>query len=113
MLLPLSLLWVFAACVSTCGWEIAASNGQPDSAAVVEVPQVGEAAGCEGCPDASLLKATAPERTTFKPDLRAAGNAAALILPAIPSTEAGISASPHPQQFLPDPPLKLLPTLRI
>ena len=112
-LLPVSLLWVFAACVSTCGWEIAASNGQPEVATMVEVTQVREAAKCEGCPDASLLKATTPERAAFKPDLQAVSSVLALGFPATLSADAGTSAFPHRQQFLPDPPLELLPTLRI
>ena len=112
-LLPMSLLWVFAACVSTCGWEIAASSGQPDFAATVEVTEVSEAAGCEACPDASLLKAATPERAKFKPDLQAASSIPALISPATPLVDTGTFAFPHRQQFLPDPPLELLPTLRI
>lgn len=112
-LLPVSLLWVFAACVSACGWEIAASDGRPDFAAGVEVTQVREAAGCDDCPDASLLKATTPERATFKPDLQVVSSVPALILPNAPLADAVIFARPRRQQFPPDPPLKLLPALRI
>ena len=112
-LLPVSLLWVFAACVSTCGWELAASAGQPAFAAAAEAIQVREAAHCEDCPDASLLKAATPERSAFKPDPQAASGAAAVHLPAAPAADAGASASPRRRLFLPDPPLGLLPTLRI
>jgi hypothetical protein len=109
----MSLLWVFAACVSTCGWEIAASNAQPEVAATVEVTQVREAAECEDCPDASLLKATTPERAAFKPDLQAVSSVPALILPATHLADAGTSAFQNRQRFPPDPPPDLLPTLRI
>lgn len=112
-LLPVSLLWVFAACVSACGWESAASSGRPDLASNVEVAEVREAAGCDDCPDASLLKATTPERTTFKPDLQAVSSVTALIFPATSPADGGTFAFPHGQRFLPDPPLELLPTLRI
>lgn len=112
-LLPVSLLWVFAACVSACGWEAAAPDGRPDFALTVEAPELREAAGCEDCPDASLLRVTAPERVTFKPELKAAGGVPALGFAAAPPADPGASAFRGRQQFLPDPPLELLPTLRI
>lgn len=111
-LLPVALLWVFAACMLICGAERAA-HGRPDVVPTVEATVTANAAECEGCPDASLLKATAPERVTFKPGLQALSSAPAFILPAAPSAAAAASAFSHRRQFLPDPPLELLPALRI
>ena len=113
VLLPASLLWVFAACVSICGWESAESR--PRLAPAFAATEVGGAPCCEGCPcpDASFLRATTAERATLKHDLQAAGDA---LTPALPFASAFDAATPAPARrtrFLADPPLEPLPTLRI
>jgi hypothetical protein len=111
-LLPLSLLWVFAACILICGLESAA-HSQPSFVSTVEVTGTTNATECEGCPDASLLKAKSPERTTFKPILQAVTSISASILSADSSADVFTPALLHGPQFQSDPPLHLLPTLRI
>jgi hypothetical protein len=112
-LLPLSLLWVFAACISICAWESSAAAGRPDAASTVAVTLAKDAAGCEDCPEASFLKATTPERTTFKHGLRAASDAPASSLSVTAATVAVTLFPPYRRQLLPDLPLKRLPALRI
>ena len=113
VLLPASLLWVFAACVSICGWESAQSRPRPAPASAAT-----EAEGapcCEGCPcpDASFLRATTAERAALKHDLRAAGDALTPAPPFAPTFDAAAPAPAHRTRFLADPPLEPLPTLRI
>ena len=112
-LLPVSILWVFAACILICGWERAEARRPSDVASTVEVTETANATQCEGCPDASLLKATSPARPTSRPDLEAASSVPASILAAATSPDAFTSAFSHSHRFRPDPPLNLLPTLRI
>jgi hypothetical protein len=112
-LLPVSILWVFAACVLICGWERAEAQRQSVVASTVEVTETANATRCEGCPDASLLKATSPARPTFMPGLVAVSGVPASILAAATSPDALTSAFSHSHRFRPGPPLNLLPTLRI
>ncbi|MET0646134.1 MAG: hypothetical protein ABW208_05890 [Pyrinomonadaceae bacterium] len=112
-LLPASLMWVFAACVSICGWESAESR--PRFASAAAATEVKGAPCCEGCPcpDASFLRATTAERATFKHDLQTAGDVATSVLPVASTFDAVTSVPAHRRQFLAGPPLELLPTLRI
>jgi hypothetical protein len=113
VLLPASLLWVFAACVSICGWESAES--WPRFTPTVAATEVEGSPCCEGCPcpDASFLRATTAERATFKHDLQAAGDALTSVLTVASAFDAVTRAPAHRPQFLADPPLEPLPTLRI
>jgi hypothetical protein len=112
-LLPMSILWVFAACVSICGRESAAAQGQNVFTATVEVNEVNDVSECEGCPDASLLKATATERTTFKPDQHVLSGVPASIFTVASKADARAFTPTYRQQFPTYPPLTLLRTLRI
>lgn len=108
----LSLLWVFAACILICGLESAA-HSRPGFVSTFEVTGTTNATECEGCPDASLLKATSPERTTFKHDLQVVSNVPSSIFSAVASPDVFTPALLHGRQSQTDPPLALLPTLRI
>ncbi len=113
VLLPASLLWVFAACVSICGWESAESR--PRFTSTAAPTEVEGAPCCEGCPcpDASFLRATTAERATLRHDLQAAGDALTPVLPVASTFDAVTIAPAHRPQFLADPPFEPLPTLRI
>ena len=113
VLLPTSLLWVFAACVSICGWESAAAHDQPHFASAVEVTETENAPDCEVCPDASFLKATTSVRLTFEPELQAARGVSSSILSVASSADGVTLSTTYRQPFLADPLLQLLPTLRI
>jgi hypothetical protein len=67
----------------------------------------------EGCPDAAFLKATATARITLRPESQTVSS-----LPASTSTAASLAdavtrVSPYRRRFRTDPPLSLLPALRI
>lgn len=113
VLLPASLLWVFAACVSICGWESA--EIRPRLAPARAATEVEGAPCCEGCPcpDASFLRATTAERATLKHDVQAAGDALTPAPPVASTFEAATLAPAHRTRFSADPPLEPLPTLRI
>ena len=112
-LLPASLMWVFAACVSICGWESAESR--PRLVAAAAAAGVEGAPCCEDCPcpDASFLRATTAERATFKRDLQAAGDVATPALTVASTFDAATPVPSNRLRFLDDPPLAPLPTLRI
>jgi hypothetical protein len=112
-LLPASLMWVFAACVSICGWEGAESR--PRLAGTVAAAEVEGAPCCEDCPcpDASFLRATTAERATFKHDPQAAGDFTTPALSVASTSDAATPAPSNRPRFLDDPPLAPLPTLRI
>ncbi|HEX8352096.1 MAG TPA: hypothetical protein VF611_04330 [Pyrinomonadaceae bacterium] len=112
-LLPVSLLWVFAACVSICGWEGAEAQGRPDFAPTVEATEMRDAPDCEDCPDASFLKAATPERATLKVTLQAAADISASTVSGQAFADGIILISPYRQFSFADPPLRLLPALRI
>lgn len=111
LLLPVATLWLWAACASICGQAAAAHSLRPSSAGLAEMkaPSV-----CEGCPFASFPKATAP-------DTRAASDASPQT--PVPSTPSATAAGPAAAYSAPawarrppppaDPPLELLPVLRI
>ena len=113
VLLPASLLWVFAACVSICGWESAESR--PRLAPASAATEVEGGPCCEGCPcpDASFLRATTAERATLKHGLQAAGDALTPALAVASTCDAATLAPARRPPFLAAPPLEPLPTLRI
>lgn len=113
VLLSVSIVWVFAACVVICGWERAAESGEPHLASTVGVDEPTDAPACEGCPDAAFLKATTGGRVTFTPESRAVS-----VLPdslvSVTSSAAVVTFTPADgRHLLPAPPPGLLPTLRI
>lgn len=111
-LLPLTFLWLCAACAFICGRETAPSVGRLPGAPSAGRVEAGGTPACGGCPFASFPKATAPERTAFD----AASRAPDADLP--PSRAAYSSAAVvfvrarGPSPPAPSPP-RLLPTLRI
>jgi hypothetical protein len=112
-LLPVSLLWVFAACVLICGWESSAAQGRAGFASTVEVNELRNASGGEDCPEASFLKATTPERATFRPDLQAVSDLPASILSVTSAADAFTFVPLYRRRLNPVPPLELLSALRI
>lgn len=112
-LLPAALLWVFAACLLICGWENAAADGDPHSAVTLGAAATPEAPACEGCPDASFLKAATAERRTFRPESQAVRGLPASTRPAAPPAAALNFLPAHHRRLLPDTPLELRPALRI
>lgn len=111
-LLPLSIMWVFAACVLICGMEHAAAHGEPHPAPAFEVKETADTPASEGCPDASLLKAASASRVTLRTELQAASGLVAA--PSMKTSSAAVTrVSARRRPFQPDPPLDLLPALRI
>jgi hypothetical protein len=113
-LMPLCLLWLFAACILICGLESAERHGQSIRLSTVEIVGIKNAPTCEGCPLASLPKATIQERATFKPDLRTIDGAAASILSV--NTPVCVAAFVSPRRrtsFNASPPTLFLSALRI
>jgi hypothetical protein len=112
-LMPLCLLWVFAACVLICGREANEAHGV--AAACSTFGRVGteDAPDCEGCPVASYLTATTPGGSALRPKSQAAECVPASSLSLIASVDGVEPVSPSRRQFLKVPPPKLLPTLRI
>ena len=113
MLLSLSIVWVFAACVLICGWERAAECGEPHLAATAGVNETTDEPACEGCPDASFLKATTAGRLTFAPESRAVSDLPASLMSITSSATAVTVTLPDGGQLLPAPPPGLLRPLRI
>lgn len=110
-LLPLTFLWLCAACAFICGRETAAA-GHPPAPSAAERTEVSGATRCRECPFASFPKATAPERAAFD----AGPQVASADLPPTPSAYSPTAATfVRPRGHAPPtaPPLQLLPTLRI
>jgi hypothetical protein len=109
-LLPVSFLWLFVACVSSCARESA--KNQNDTIVSSSVEQK-DASDCEGCLLATFPKATTTERATFKLNSQASLS----VHPVTPSvnslTDEIAYDRRHLQISFPDEPLKRLPTLRI
>lgn len=114
VLLSVSFVWVFAACVLICGWESAAECGEPHHASTAGVNEPADTPACEGCPDAAFLKATTGGRVTFAPESQAVSALPASFVSVTSSAAAAVTfIPPGGEQFLPTPSLSLLPPLRI
>jgi hypothetical protein len=112
-LMPLCLLWVFAACVLICGREADEAHGAAATHSTFEMAGTEDAPDCEGCPVASFLTATTPGRSALRPKSQSAERIPASSLSFISSVDGVEPVSPSRRQFLKAPPPKLLPTLRI
>lgn len=113
VLLSVSIVWVFAACVLICGWESAAECGEPHHASTAGVNEPADAPACEGCPDAAFLKVTTGGRVTFAPEPQAVSGLPASFI-SVTSSAAAVTFTPSDgEQFLPTPSPRLLPPLRI
>jgi hypothetical protein len=108
-LLPVSLLWVFVACVSICARESADTYNPLIASASIEV---NDAPDGEGCPLASFPKATAPARGTLIFNVEPS-NIIPVSIPSVNSLENKIVGRVATQQSFTSPPLELLPTLRV
>jgi hypothetical protein len=109
--LPVTFLWLFAACISTCARESAEHHNQPMVSSSIEISDTSDG---EGCLITSFPKATAaPERATFIPDLQPP-SAVAAITSSTDSLIDGVKFDPR-RLHVPfkEPPLERLPSLRI
>jgi hypothetical protein len=111
--LPVSFLWLFAACVLICEREVADTHDRPVISSLFEAVEVKGTQDCGECPVTSLPEATAPERTALKINLQTPSD----VLPSTPPTTSltgGVPSVLHDR--LPpsaDPPLDRLPALRL
>lgn len=113
-LMPLCLLWVFAACVLICGREAEAAHHGPAAVrSTFEMAGTQHAPDCEGCPVASFLTATTPGRSALRPKSQATDRVPTSSLSPVSSVDGVGPVSPSRRSFLKAPPPKLLPTLRI
>jgi hypothetical protein len=109
-LLPLSLLWVSAACVSFCARESAErhSYDQPTTTIVMK----GES-DCKGCPLNSFPKSSITRRSLHRSDLQPPPALHALMLSVDSWGDEGAVGLLPSRRSAADPPLKRLPALRI
>lgn len=111
-LLPLTFLWLCAACAFICGRETVPSVSHLPAPSSAERTEVRGTPVCRECPFASFPKATAPERTAFDAGSQAA---TADLPPSAPAYSPAFAVFVRPRGQAPptSPPLQLLPTLRI
>jgi hypothetical protein len=108
--LPITFLWLFVACVSTCARESAEHHNQPAVSSSIETSHTPDG---EGCLLTSFPKATVPERATFILDLQPP-SAVAAITPSVDSLTGGVKCDPRRlHASFKAPPLERLPSLRI
>jgi hypothetical protein len=107
-LLPLSLLWVFVACVSLCARESTHIPTQRVIALSGDVNMIKDVPDCDGCPLNSFPKATAPEQTKLLVNLEAALSGSSPAMPPNCYLNPDIlSGPPHGQLCTASPPLEL------
>jgi len=111
--LPVSFLWLFAACALFCGREVVGTRGRPVVSSLVESVAVKGTPACEECPVTALPMATATERETLKSKQQTPPATLSSIPPVTYLTGAGPSVRPDRRPSAPDPPLARLPALRI
>jgi hypothetical protein len=110
VLLPISLTWLFVACVSICAREGAERHCNNP---VSSPKEIRDASDCRGCPLTSFPKATIPERTIHGSDLQTPVVLQSLIL-SVDSLADGVAfVLRQRHRSSADPPLKRLPALRI
>jgi len=112
VLLPVSFLWAFAACVSICGREGAEDHDRTPLSPSTEMTVLKAAPDCADCPVPSFMKATGPERAAFKLDLQVPSVAPPLMA-SVDDLTGGTAFDLHLQPSFADPPLTRLPILRI
>lgn len=110
-LLPLTFLWLCAACAIICGQETA-DGADPLTLSSVERTEAKCAPACEGCPFASFPKATSPQHAAFDAGSQATPAGVPPTPPAYSPTAAAF-VRPRGQTPPAASPLQLLPTLRI
>jgi len=111
VLLPLSFVWVFVACVEICERETLASHPPTDFTTSNRINEIRHERECDGCPLSYFPKATTPEQVRSSSD---SISSLALAIPSIDSYHPIIFSS-HVDRpvFDASPPLKLPPPLRI
>jgi hypothetical protein len=114
MLLPISFLWLFVACVTICGREGTQETHEPSIiSSACEITEITETPDCQDCPLTSFPRATAPERVTFKLYLQTAFFArSSFTSVGAPFDGTTFFYRPHKPSFT-DPPFNRLPALRI
>ena len=112
--LPVSLLWVFVACISLCEREtshLATPRVISDS---IDVETIKEVPDCDGCPLNFFPKAISPEQAKLIANLEAALSTSTLAIPnSLYSNPDILGDWPHGQLCTVSPPLELLSALRI
>jgi len=109
VLLPMSIVWVFVACVCICASESAEENAKTQVCAPLEIRDISD---CEGCPLTSLPKATIPERTIHS-DLYAPILVQCPMISVYSFADGVGPVLRQRQHSAADPPLFRLPALRI
>jgi len=112
--LPLSLLWVFVACISLCERETSHRATPRVISASIDVGMINEVPDCDGCPLDFFPKATSPEQAKHTANLEAAlSNATSAIPNSLYLNPDVLSDWPHGQLCTVSPPLEPLSALRI
>jgi len=111
-MLPLSYLWLFAACVSMCAGETARAGERTFVYSAAASAEVGCERGREGCPVVAQPAATTPARDAFKFN----GRTPSAVPVSGPAFHLPNHAARRPSHRIPpsvSPPLERLPSLRI
>jgi hypothetical protein len=110
VLLPMSLIWLFVACISICAREVI--ERQPKGS-VSSSTEIRDSSDCKCCPLTSLPTATIPERTIHGSDLQTpvAPQAAVHSVDSLVDRVAFVPR--QPQRSFVEKPLKRMPALRI
>jgi hypothetical protein len=111
--LPISFLWLFAACVLICERKGADTHGRPVISSLVEAVDVKGAPDCGECPVTPFPTATAPERAALKFNSPAPPAAPTSILTATSPPGGVHSVLPYFYPPSAAPPLDRLFALRI
>lgn len=109
-LLPISLIWMFVACVSICARESAEGHSNDQVSSPMEIK---EASDCKGCPLTSFPKARIPERTIHASDLQTPVAIPCLALSVDSLASGVVILSRQRLRSKADPPLERLRALRI
>ena len=113
VLLPVTFLWLCAACAFICGKETAVAAGRSLSGPSAELGEMQGAPQCEGCPLASFPKVTTPDsRAAFDAGSQ---SAAAGLPPSLQVHTPAVASLVRPRAQAPPAasPLQFLPALRI
>ena len=113
LLLPLSFLWLFMACVSICERETVAMHPPTALSCSTDISEIRHVPDCGGCPLSYFPAALTPERAK---SILALGTLSSFapIIPSISSSHPAVFSDRLDRPFFTgSPPLKLLSTLRI
>ena len=112
-LLPLCLVWVFAACVSICGLHCSESNEPCVAFSEGGAIEIEGSRNCEACPINAFPTVTTQERTKLVENLQTANAMVGSISSVDSLNERLIFAAQFDHPSFADPPLARLHSLRI